>query len=259
MINQQSKAHITKLLKDDFRLDGRKALEYRKPIKVEYGVAKAAEGSARVTIGGTIVMAGVKLEVLQPYPDSPDKGTIMVGAELLPLSNPAFELGPPQIQAIEIARIVDRGVRESKVLDFKKLCITEGEKCWVACIDICPINDEGNLFDASALAAIAALSDARFPTLEGEKVNYKEKTDKKLPLANTKPLSCTILKIGDKFIVDPLTEEEKIIDARLTVATLEDNTLCAMQKGGEEPLTSEDIEKMIDIGVKKTAELRKHL
>ena len=147
---KELRTHIISLLNADTRLDGRKLTEYRQPIEVEHGIIKTAEGSARVKIGETEVMVGVKLEVGEPYPDTPDEGTIIVGAELLPMSNPEFELGPPGIQAIELARVVDRGIRESKALDFKKLCIAKGEKIWMVIIDICPINDAGNLFDAGA-------------------------------------------------------------------------------------------------------------
>jgi len=249
------KNHILKLFGSNTRLDGRSFTEYRKPFKVETGFTNTAEGSARVILGKTEVLAGVKMEIMEPYPDTQDEGSIMVGAELLPLSNPEFELGPPGIQAIELARVVDRGIRESKCMDFKKFCITEGEKVWLMLIDIVTLNDAGNLFDASALAAYAALQNAVFPKFDGEKIDYKEKTGKKLHLNNI-PLSVTICKIGNNFLVDPTTEEEKVIDARLTVATIEDGTICALQKGGDYPLTQEDIEKMVDIGVEKTKELR---
>ncbi|MBI2653068.1 exosome complex protein Rrp42 [Candidatus Woesearchaeota archaeon] len=255
---RELRSHIISLLNAGTRLDGRKPTEYRKPIEVEYGTLKTAEGSARVRIGETEVFVGVKMEVGEPYPDTPDEGTIIVGAELLPLSNPEFELGPPGIQAIELARVVDRGIRESKAIDFKKLCIEKGEKVWMVIIDICPINDAGNLFDASSLAALAALKDAKYPSFDGEKIDYKVKTDKKL-LLEKMPIAVTVVKIGDKFIVDPDTEEEKAIDSRLTVSSIEDGTLCALQKGGDFPLTVEEIDKMLDIGIEKGKELRKRL
>ncbi|HLC60774.1 MAG TPA: exosome complex protein Rrp42 [Candidatus Nanoarchaeia archaeon] len=255
---KELRSHIISLLEANTRLDGRKLTEYRQPITIEYGVIKTAEGSARVKIGETDIIVGVKLEVGEPYPDTPDEGTIIVGAELLPMSNPEFEPGPPQIQAIELARVVDRGIRESKALDFKKLCITPGEKIWMVVIDICPINDAGNLFDASSLAALAALKDTKYPAFNGVKVDYKNKTDKKLQLEKT-PIAVTVIKIGNKFIIDPDTEEEKVVDARLTVSSIDNGTLCAMQKGGDMPLSAEDIDKMLDIGIEKGKELRKHL
>ena len=250
--------HALNLMNKGFRLDGRKFDEYRK-LEVEYGVsAKSAEGSARVKIGKTEVVAGVKMDVGEPYPDSQDQGTIVVNMELLPLSNPEFESGPPSIASIEISRVVDRAIREGKALNFKKLCIKEGEQMWMVLIDIYPVNDDGNLFDAAALAALAAIKDAKYPKLEGERVNYKESTNKKLPLEKM-PVSCTVIKVGNHFIVDPSIEEEKLVDARLTVGVLEDSAICSLQKGGDTGLIPEEVDKMVEIAIKKTKELRKVL
>ncbi len=256
-MNSELKQDILKSLEAGIRTDGRKNDEYRK-ISVEYGISVNAEGSARVKIGETEVMVGIKLAVETPYPDTPDKGTMMIGAELLPLSNPDFEAGPPGIQAIEIARVVDRGIRESETIDTKKLCIKEGEKAWTVMIDICTINDDGNLFDASALASMAALQNTTFPGYEDGKIDYKNKTKEKLPLSKT-PVSVTVIKIDEHFIIDPRPEEEKIIDARLTVATTDDGKICAMQKGGDAPLSAEDFDRMIGIALEKTQELRSYL
>lgn len=251
------RTHILEYLKNGIHLDGRKLDGYRK-VSLEYGISKNAEGSARVKMGGTEVLAGVKLSVEQPYPDTPEAGCFMVGAELLPLSSPEFESGPPGIQAIELARVVDRGIRESKAIDMKKLCIKKGEKVWTVVVDIVTVNDEGNLFDASALAVLAALKDTRFPAYEKEEIDYKKKTDKKLPLTK-EPIAITVLKIGDVFIVDPLPDEEAVVDARLTVTTTKDGNICALQKGGDYPVTIQDVEKMVDIGMKKAEEFRKLL
>lgn len=248
------KDHVTKMLKSNTRLDGRKLTDYR-PTTVEYGVTNTAEGSARVKMGDTEVIVGIKIELGTPYPDAPDQGTIIVGAELLPMSNPEFESGPPGIQAIELARVVDRGIRESGALDFKKLCVKEGEQVWLLLIDIIPINDSGNLFDAASLAAIAALKDATFPKVEDDKINYEEKTKNRMPLTD-EPIAVTVLKIGDNFIVDPDTEEEKLVDARLTVSSTKKGILCAMQKGGDSPLTPEEIDQMVNLALEKAKILR---
>ncbi len=256
-MSKETRDHIINYLKNNLRYDGRNNLQYRE-VTVETNVVKTAEGSARVKLGDTELIAGVKFEVGKPYPDIPEEGTIMVNAELLPMSNPEFESGPPQIQAIELARVVDRGIRESKAIDTKKLCIKAGEQVWTVIIDLIPLNDAGNLFDAAALAAMAALKSAHFPALEGQKIDYKKPTKQKLPLV-AEPISVTVLKIGSYFVVDPLLQEEEILDARLTVATLDDGTICALQKGGKLPLSIEEIEQMIDIATDKAKELRKHL
>ena len=148
---------IAELAKQDKRLDGRAMTEYRQPIAIETEISWTAEGSAKVQIGNTTVMAGVKLSLEKPYNDTPEEGGIMVNVELLPLSHPDYEPGPPGIKAIELARVIDRGIREAKAIDMKKLCIKPGEKAWFVTIDIITINDDGNLFDAAGLAALAAL------------------------------------------------------------------------------------------------------
>ena len=240
-------------------MDGRKLDEYRKDIIVEYGISpKSADGSARVKIGDTEVVAGVKFEIGTPFPDKPNEGTIMVNVELLPLSSSRFESGPPSIDSIELARVTDRGIRECKAIDFKKLCIKEGEKVWMIFIDIYPINADGNLFDASTLAAMAALKDAKFPTLEGDKINYKVKSDKSIPMEKI-PISCTVWKIKDKYLVDPTIDEEDASESRLTVVFTEKNLICAMQKGGKSALGEKDLKAMVDLAEIKTKELRKAL
>ncbi len=252
------KKHTLEYIQKGIRTDGRRLKEFR-PVSVEYNVSETAEGSARVKIGKTEVIVGVKLSIEKPYPDTPDQGCLMVGAELLPLSNPDFDPGPPRIEAIELARVVDRGIRESKCIDTKQLCITPGEKAWTVCIDICTINVDGNLFDAAALAAFAALKDTRFPTVnDNGSIDYREKTDKKLPLLKD-PISVTVMSLGNYLFVDPTPEEESIIDSRLTVAATADQTLCALQKGGDDVLNLEQVEQMVALALEKSAEIRKLL
>jgi exosome complex component RRP42 len=256
-MNNEKQDHVLFYLKNGLRYDGRKKEEYRE-IEVETGISKSAEGSARVKFGDTQVLAGVKFEIGKPYPDKQEEGTMMIMAELLPLSSSKFESGPPGIQAIELARVVDRGIRESGAIDYKKLCIKPGELVWTIIVDILPINDAGNLFDTAALAAMLAIKNAKFPKLNGDKIDYKTHTKEKIPLIE-EPVSITVLKIGEHFIVDPVPDEEEVLDARLTVALTNDSVICAMQKGGEHPLSMDDIKTMIEIATKKSKELRKHL
>ncbi len=251
------KKKISDMMTKGMRLDGRKPDEFRK-IKVEYGIVKTAEGSARVTLGETIVLAGVKMEVSKPYPDTPEQGGLMVGAELLPLSSPDFESGPPSEWAIEVARVVDRGIRESHAIDVHKLLIKKAELAWTVIADICIINDGGNILDVASIAVLAAIKDAKFPKLVDNVIDYKTPTKEKLPLDEL-PIAVTVYKIGKELFVDPTYEEEDQIDARLTITTIEDESICSLQKGGEETLSLEEIDKMIDIATKHAKQLRKAL
>lgn len=246
-----TKKRIEELIKEDKRIDKRKPLEFR-PIVVEQGISKKAEGSARVKVGDTEVLVGVKMDLTEPFPDTPENGALMVTAELWPLASEKFEMGPPDIQAIELARLVDRSIRESEFIDLKKLCVKKGELVWAVFLDIYPINDDGNLIDASAIAAAAALKNAFFPSVKEEKVQYGELTTKKLPL-KAMPVMLTFHKIGDKFILDPTVAEEEASKARLTVAMTFDKEVYihALQKAGAEPLDEEEITKLLDIALKE--------
>lgn len=256
-MNKEMKDHIIKSITENTRLDGRKREEYR-DVVVEYGISANAEGSARVKLGETEVIAGVKLSVETPYPDTPEDGNLMVSAELKPLASPEFESGPPRIEAIELARVTDRGIRESGMMDTKKLCIERGEKVWMVIIDVMPINDAGNLFDASSLAALAALKDTTFPKYENGEIDYKTKTNKKLELKK-EPIGVTVRKVGGNLIVDPTNEEEKVAEARLTVTSDKNGHICAIQKGENIPLSIEEVEEMVELALKKAEELRKKL
>ncbi len=255
-----NKDTISELAQQQRRLDGRQLTAYRGPITITTGISWTAEGSAKVQIGNTVVMAGVKMAIEKPYNDTSDEGGIMVNAELLPLSSPEYEPGPPSKKAIELARVIDRGIREAKAIDLKKLCITPGEKAWFVTIDIITINDAGNLFDAAGLAALAALKSAKFPVVDPETgtIDYKTKTNEALPLIK-EPLPVTVYKISGALLIDPTSEEENAYDARLTIASDEKGILSALQKGGEEPLSLEDISKMIDIALEKAEFLRNEL
>lgn len=251
---------IVQLAEQDKRLDGRALDEYRQPIAIETAISWTAEGSAKVQIGKTVILAGVKMAIEKPYNDTPDEGGIMVNVELLPLSSPEYETGPPGIKAVELARVTDRGIREAKAIDMKKLCRIPGEKAWFVMIDLVTINDDGNLFDAAGLAALAALRSARFPVVDPETgaIDYKKKTNEPLPIIK-EPLPVTIYKVGRRFLVDPNQEEEQAYEARLTVSSDEKGTISALQKGGDAPLTIEDIAQMVDLAVEKAKFLRKIL
>jgi exosome complex component RRP42 len=251
------KDYIASLLEQGKRQDGRAFDEYRE-IKVEKGVSNKAEGSALVKIGSTQVMVGVKLAIGEPFPDMPSSGVLTTNAELIPLASPSFEKGPPDEDTIEIARVVDRGIRESECIDLEKLCIVEGEKVWIVFVDIHVLDYDGNLFDASSLGSIAALLDTRLPKLEDDRVIYGEKTKKKLPIVD-KPVETTHVKIGKNIILDPCLDEELVMDSRLTVATTKKGEICAMQKGGSGTFTQDEILEIISRSIEKGKELRKFL
>lgn len=244
--------YLTKLGKQGKRADGRGFNDFRQ-ITIEPGIIKKAEGSARVRIGNTQVIAGIKMDVGEPYPDTPEEGVITTAAELIPLASPDFEAGPPRENAIELARVVDRGIRESNVIDVDKLCIVAGEKIWIIFIDIHIIDYDGNLFDCASLAALAALLNTKVPASRHELGE-----DYPLPMRDP-PISCTAIKFDDVIVFDPSLDEEDIADARLTIATDHDGNIRAMQKGLGGSFSVEEIKKVIRESLDNGKKLRKIL
>jgi exosome complex component RRP42 len=250
---------IREYFKEGKRFDNRNLDEFRE-ITIETGVSKNAEGSARVKIGKTEVLVGIKMDVAEPYPDSQDKGNLMVTAEFLPLSSPRFEAGPPQFDSIELARVIDRGIRESKFIQLEELCIKEGEKVWTVFIDIYTLNDDGNLLDAAGIGAVAALKSAKIPKYNDEtgKTQFGEWTAKNIPVSKEMPVSLTIHKIGEHFIVDPCREEEDISETRVTIASC-DGIIHSMQKGNSKELSVEEFNKVLDLIEKAEREISKKI
>lgn len=249
--------YLINLASRSVRMDGRKPEEYRK-ISIEKDVIAKAEGSARVRIGKTEVLAGVKIDIGTPFSDRPDEGVLMTNAEFSPIASPEFEKGPPSEDAIELARVVDRGIRESGMIDTGKLCIKKGEKVWMVFVDIHMLNHEGNLIDAASLAAVTALLNSRMPAFDGEKVDYYGKKGKPLPVKG-KPVAVTMVKIGNSLLVDPKLEEEEAMDCRITVTTNDSGNITALQKSGSGALSMEDIEKAFEISAKVGKEKRRLL
>lgn len=234
------KDHIRRMMLEGRRGDGR-SFEEMRPIEIRTRVINKAEGSAYVKYGETKVIVGIKLQKGEPFGDSPGEGVIMTGMELNPIASPEFEPGPPKEDAIEMARIVDRGIRESHAIDLEKLCIRHGEAVWIVFIDISVLNDDGNIVDASALAALAALKTTTVPADE-------ENGFASCPLpVRELPVSVTVASLCGELILDPSLDEEAVCDTKLTVITNSLGALSGMQKSGSGPLPVETVRRMVDM------------
>lgn len=259
-VSNLMKKTLSEMLEKEKRFDKRKPFDLR-DIEVSFEVSNKAEGSARVKMGKTEVIAGIKLQTGTPYPDSPNKGNLMVSGDLLPIASPRFESGPPGFQAIELPRLVDRAIRESDLIEFSKLVIKEGELVWTVIVDVYPINDDGNLIDAASIAALAALLNAKVPkTDEDGKIDYKADPVGDLPLnKEILPISFSFFKIGEHLVLDPTREEEEASDSRITfgISKWKDGQymLNSCQKSGEATFSSLEVEKMMDIISKKHEEV----
>ena len=69
IVPEITRKSIVSLVSNDKREDGRALDEYR-DISIETNVISKAEGSARVKIGGTQVIVGIKPQLGTPFPHS---------------------------------------------------------------------------------------------------------------------------------------------------------------------------------------------
>lgn len=240
------------------RLDGRD-LDERRPIEIEFDIIKKANGSAKVKLGNTEVVAGVKVETGEPFEGLENKGALILSAEVLPTASPYSEPGPPDEETVELARVVDRGVRESQMVDLDKLVLIPGKTVYTIFVDCSIINTDGNLFDATSYAVVSALISSKLPIFEIQDGKVVDTGNRRDPPITTIPISITAVRIGDAVILDPTSEEEACMDARITITTNSDGHFTAMQKGSTGAFTIEQLKKAAETARIKGEEVRTKL
>ena len=249
---------IEALLEKGKRLDDRGLHDYRE-IKIEQGVIEKAEGSATRFLGKTEVLVGVKVETGEPFPDTPNEGVMTVNAELVPLASPTLSQDHQTKTASNSPASLTAASRESHAIDTEKLCIEPGKKVFVVFVDVYVLNHDGNLIDASALAAMAALMNTKMPNYEIKDGELKMKQGyTPLPM-KSHPITVTIGKINNKLLVDPWLEEEQVMDARITIGNQRRRQHLRYSKGRLRLFhTTTDFRSLEDCQ-EKAVELRKKL
>lgn len=73
-------------------------------------------------------MAQVSCEVQQPKASRPSEGILYINLELTPLGAPNFEAGRQSELSVQLNRLLEKGLKDSKVVDLESLCIKVNEK-----------------------------------------------------------------------------------------------------------------------------------
>ncbi|KAI5673917.1 hypothetical protein M9H77_14281 [Catharanthus roseus] len=231
------KKFIETALHSDLRVDGRRPFDYRDLI-IKFG---REDGSSEVYLGQTHVLGFVTSQLVQPYRDRPNEGTLSIFTEFSPMADPSFEAGRPGESAVELGRIVDRGLRESRAIDTESLCIISGKFVWSIRVDLHILDNGGNLVDAANIAALAALLTFRRSecTLVGEDgqevIVHPPEVREPLPLIiHHLPIAVTFAFFGQDNIVviDPTHFEEAVMGGRMTATVNTNGDVCAIQKAG---------------------------
>lgn len=209
-------------------------------------------------------MSFVTAQLVQPYRDRPNEGSLAIYTEFSPMADPSFEAGRPGESAVELGRIIDRGLRESRAIDTESLCVLAGKLVWSIRVDLHILDNGGNLVDAANVAALAALMTFRRPecTLGGEDgqevvVHPPEVQEPRALIVHHLPIAVTFAFMTEDniLVIDPTYYEEAIMKGRMTVTINANEDICAIQKAGEVGIPPSIVMQCLRIAALKAADM----
>lgn len=254
-LSEAEKVYVAHGIQEDLRVDGRGCEDYR-CIEVETDVVSNTSGSARVKLGHTDILVGVKAEMAVPKHERPYEGYLEFFVDCSANATPEFEGRGGEELGTEISNTLYRIFNSKSCVDLKSLCIHPGEHCWVLYVDVLLLECDGNLFDAISMAAKAALFNTRIPKV---RVLEDEEGSKEIELSDD-PFDCiqlnvenvpciiTVTKIGHRHVVDATVQEEACSLASLLISVTSKGVLTCIRKVGKGSLDPESIFEMIETG-----------
>ncbi|KAM6169365.1 exosome complex component RRP42 [Rhynchocyon petersi] len=254
-LSEAEKVYIVHGVQEDLRVDGRSCEDYRS-VEVETDVVSNTSGSARVKLGHTDILVGVKAEMGTPKLERPNEGHLEFFVDCSANATPEFEGRGGDELGTEIANTLYRIFNNKSSVDLKSLCISPQEHCWILYVDVLLLECGGNLFDAISIAVKAALFNTRIPKV---RVTEDEEGTKDIELFDD-PYDCirlsvedvpcivTLCKIGYRHVVDATLQEEACSLASLLVSVTSKGVVTCMRKVGKGSLDPESIFEMMETG-----------
>ncbi|MXQ54715.1 ribonuclease PH [Shimazuella alba] len=227
------------------RTDGRNYDELRR-VEIIRDYIKPAEGSVFISIGDTRVICTATVEEkVPPFLRNSGKGWITAEYSMLPRATGVRTIreaskGKVTGRTMEIQRLIGRALRS--VVDLKAL----GERTlWIDC-DV--IQADGGTRTTAITGAFVAMVDALIPLFE-------KKALKKFPVKDF--LAATSVGIiGEKACLDLCYEEDSSAVVDMNVIMTGKGKYVEIQGTGEEnPFTPEQLQEMLTLARKGTAEL----
>ncbi|CAD7698743.1 unnamed protein product [Ostreobium quekettii] len=258
MISAGERAYITQCVEGGLRGDGRGCLDHR-VTRLDVGTIPQANGSARVQLGGTDVMVGVKVEIGAPLAFRPDSGRVEFNVDFSPCGSPDFEGKEGEVLGADLANALARSVvvgpdGKAGGLDLATLSILPGNSCWVIFVDALILNNDGSLLDAVTMAMRGALAEIRIPHVEitkgdsAEVPEFEIDNEKSSKLdAGAVPIIVTVAKIGRRYLVDLTSEEELCSDFSLHIAVNAEGRVCGVTKKGSTPVHASVMQEMLEL------------
>jgi len=254
------KSFLLEALKESKRLDGRSLMETRN-LNIVFGYDW---GSCQVSLGRTRVLAQVSAQLTEPRLARPNEGILNIQVELSPMAAPKFDIGRLSEEGVEIGRLLERCLKESRCLDLESLCVISEEKVWTVRLDLHVLNHEGNLADACSVAGLAALSHFRRPdvTLVGDQVTVHPVHERDpVPLAvHHHPVTTTFAMFPTTTasttsttttVADPTRIEEECMQGKLVLGVNAYREICTLHLAGQVMVDKSLILRLANIAAEK--------
>lgn len=236
-------------------MDGRGCEDYRH-MEIETDVVSNTDGSAKVSLGHTAVLVGVKADIGKPRPMVPDEGYLEFFVDCSANATPEFEGRGGDELGTELSNTLYKVFDNKHSVDLKSLCISAGEHCWVLYVDVLLLQCDGNLYDAISVAVKAALFNTKIPRVH---ISADEEGTKEIELSddpydcmrlNVENVPCvvTLCKVGHRHVVDATLQEKACSVASLIISVTHKGTVTCMRKTGGGSLDPESIFEMTEAG-----------
>ncbi|KAK2836706.1 hypothetical protein Q7C36_014575 [Tachysurus vachellii] len=254
-VSEAEKVYIMHGVRDDLRVDGRGCEDYRH-MEIETDVVSNTDGSAKVRLGQTDILVGVKAEIGRPRPMVPDEGYLEFFVDCSANATPEFEGRGGEELGVELSNTLYKVFNNRHSVDLRSLCICPGEHCWVLYVDVLLLQCDGNLFDTMSIAIKAALFNTRIPRVH---ISEGEEGGKEIELSDD-PYDCmrlsvehvpcivTLSKIGHRHVVDATLQEKACSVASVLISVTHTGTVTCVRKLGGGSLDPDSIFEMTETG-----------
>jgi ribonuclease PH len=226
------------------RVDGRTPDQLR-PVKLERGFAKFAEGSCFITMGDTHMLVTATVEDrVPPFMKNTGKGWLTAEYSMLPRSGRERNQRPdnrgPNGRSMEIQRLIGRCLRT--VVDLDNM----GERTII--VDCDAIRADGGTRTASITAAYVAVYDA----LQWMKGKGMIKRD----LLNEPVAAVSLGVVNGQELLDLCYEEDSRAQTDMNVVMTESGKFIEIQGTAEaKPFSAEELGRMLGLAKKGIGEL----
>lgn len=92
-----------------------------------FGIHKTGANSYEM-IDCPRILAQVSCEVQPPKATRPNEGLLFLNIELSPMGAPHFEVGRQSELAVQLNRLLEKCIKDSRCVDLESLCIVSEEK-----------------------------------------------------------------------------------------------------------------------------------